>query len=148
MLTLPALPSFREKDRHRRAFFVTYGASHIAKIAPVIRAVEKQGIECLVLALTIGHKKAIQLGLKPLGYRDFLSLWGERAEEMLERGRYLSEGNTHPDVDEHETACYLGTNFQEWVGELGEEQARKRYAEQGRHGFLPVRFMGNILDTL
>lgn len=148
MLTLPPLPSFREQDRRRRALFVTYGASHIAKIAPVIRAVERLGIECLVIALTIGYKKAIQLGLKPLGYRDFLALWGDRSEKVLELGRSLSAGNTHPDVDEHETACYLGANFQEWVDELGEMTARERYAKQGRHAFLPVRFMGKILDTL
>jgi hypothetical protein len=148
MLTLPALPLFRESDRHRRALFVTYGAGHIAKIAPVIRAMERQGIECLVIALTIGHKKAVQLGLKPLGYQDFLALWGERAGKVLERGRSLSAGNTHPDVDDYETACYLGTNFEEWVDVLGEEQARQRYVEQGRHGFLPVRFMGKVLDAL
>ena len=148
MLTFPALPSFREQDPRRRALFVTYGAGHIAKVAPVIRALEGQGIECLVIALTIGHKKALQLGLKPLGYRDFLALWGERADKVLERGRSLSAGNTHPDVEEHETSCYLGTNFQEWVDELGEEQAWQRYAELGRHGFLPVRFMGKVLDAL
>lgn len=148
MLTLPTLPSFREQDCHHRALFVTYGAGHIAKIVPVIRVMEKRGIECLVIALTIGHKKAVQLGLNPLGYQDFLALWGERAEKVLERGRSLSAGNTHPDVDKYETACYLGTNFQEWVDELGEEQARQRYAEQGRHGFLPVRFMGKVLDAL
>jgi len=109
---------------------------------------ERQGIECMLIALTIGHKKAVQLGLKPLGYRDFLALWGERAGKVLERGRSLMAGNTHPDVEEHETACYLGTNLQEWVDELGEERALQRYAEQGRHGFLPVRFMGKVLDTL
>lgn len=148
MLTLPSLPSFCEPERRYRALFVTYGASHIAKITPVVREVEKQGIECLVIALTIGHRKALQLGLNPVGYRDFLALWGDQSEKVLALGRSLSAGNVHPDVDEHETACYLGTNVQEWVDELGEIHALARYATQGRHGFLPVRFMGKILDTL
>ncbi len=142
------MPTFRSPDRSRRALFVTYGAGHVAKIAPVVQALEKRGTECLVIALTIGYKKAVQLGLRPFGYRDFLALWGNQCETVLERGRTLSTGNTHPDVDEFETACYLGSNFQEWADELGREAAERLFAERGRHGFMPVRFMGRILDHL
>lgn len=148
MLSVPALPAFGEPDVRRRALFITYGAGHIAKVAPVVRELESQGIECMVMALTIGYQKALQLGLRPVGYRDFLGLTGDRAAAVLARGHTLLAGNTHPDVDVHETCCYLGINFQEWVDEWGEDGAQQRYAEQGRRGFLPVRFMGQVLDAL
>lgn len=53
-----SIPAFGNPDRSRRALFVTYGASHIAKVAPVVRELEMQGVECLVIALTTGFKKA------------------------------------------------------------------------------------------
>jgi hypothetical protein len=148
MLTSVPLPTFKNHRIDRRAFFVTYGASHIAKIAPVIRELEIRGIECLVMALTIGHKKAKQMGLDPLGYRDFLPLLGERATDVLSIGESMQSGNTHPDVDLHETHCYLGINYLEWLDDLGEEAARAKYADRGRQGFMPVRFMGAVLDSL
>ena len=58
MLTRQDLPRFSEKQRDRRALLVSYGASHIAKVAPVVRELESRGIECVVMALTIGQQKA------------------------------------------------------------------------------------------
>jgi hypothetical protein len=141
------LPSFRTADRRRRAFFVTYGASHVAKVAPVVRELERRGVECLVMALTIGYRTAEQLGLRPVGYRHFLPLVSD-AGQILANGRWLAEGNDHPDVQPEETHCYLGINYQEWVDELGEAGALARYVEQGRQGFMPVRFMGQVIDAL
>lgn len=142
------MPVFQIADRRCRVLFVTYGAGHIAKVVPVVRELERAGLECMVIALTIAHKKAVQMGLTPLGYQDFLPLLGDRAEVVLARGRALMAGNTHPDVQAHETCCYLGINYQEWVDELGEEGAAQRYAQRGRQGFMPVGFMGQILDAL
>jgi hypothetical protein len=139
--------AFLASDRRGRAFFITYGASHVAKVAPVVRELQAVGVECRVMALTIGYKRAIQLGLEPLGYKDFLHL-ADDPEAVLSCGRSLMAGNVHPDVDEHETCCYLGTNYQEWVSELGPDGAAARYAERGRQGFMPVRFMGKVIDEL
>lgn len=147
MPALPKLPAFREPDRRRRAFFITYGASHIAKVAPVVRELERRGIECMVMALTIGYKSAQRLGLNPLGYKDFLGLAGD-ADRVLARGRTLAQGNVHPDVDSHETLCYLGINYEEWVDTLGEAGATALYAARGRQAFMPVAFMGRVLDAL
>jgi hypothetical protein len=148
MLTQQVLPSFSEKRRDRRAFLVSYGASHIAKVAPVVRELESRGIQCVVLALTIGHQKAKQLGLQPVGYQNFLSLLGDRAEQALRLGEALLPGNNHPDVDPVETRCYLGINYLEWVDELGDAGASEQYRARGRQGFMPVGFMGKILDAL
>lgn len=148
MLNPGTWPRFREPSRQRRAFFVSYGAGHIAKVAPVIRELRRQGIECMLMALTIGHPKARQLGLEPLGYRDFLPLLGQRAEEALRWGDELLAGNTHPEVTLEETRCYLGINYLQWVDAEGETDARLRYQHQGRQGFMPVDFMGLVLDAL
>jgi hypothetical protein len=139
--------AFVEKDRARRAFFITYGASHVAKVAPVVRELRRRNVECLVMALTIGYKRAVQTGLEPVGYKDFLHLAND-AEAVLACGRSLMEGNVHPDVDEYETCCYMGINYREWVGELGAERAAAMYAQRGRQGFMPVRFMGKVIDEL
>ncbi len=126
--------------------FVAYGSGHIAKVAPVIRHLQAEGVQCHLLALTLGHKQAQRMGLDPLGYHDFLHLTSR--EDVLARGQALLEGNSHPDVDEFESICYLGINYQDWVEQYGEEIAARRYAQGGRRAFLPVRFLGRVIDQL
>ena len=142
-----SIPAFRTSDRSRRALFVTYGASHIAKVAPVVWQLESSGVECLVIALTTGFEKARQLGLAPLGYKDFLHLVDD-AEAVLALGKTLAVGNVHPDVGQFESACYLGVNYDEWMTDFGCTGAAQRYAEKGRRGFLPVRFMLKVVHSL
>jgi hypothetical protein len=128
------------------ALFVTYGNGHIAKVAPVVRALEAKGIECVVLALTLGYKQSQAMGLVPLGYKDFLHLVDR--EKALHYGRKLWPENRHPDVDEFESCCYLGINYLDWVEAHGEEAAAQLYATKGRRGFLPLRFLGKVIDAL
>jgi hypothetical protein len=126
--------------------FVTYGNGHIAKVAPVAEALDAQGIPATVLALTLGYSQARARGMRPLGYKDFMHLVD--ADRALHYGRRLWPDNRHPDVDELESCCYLGINYLEWVETYGEEGAARRYAERGRRGFLPVQFMGKVIDSL
>ncbi|WP_421956090.1 UDP-glycosyltransferase [Polaromonas sp.] len=126
--------------------FVTYGGGHIAKVAPVVKELERQGVNCTVLALTVGHAAARRLGLSPVGYRDCLHLVD--ADKALAWGRKLLDGNTHPDVDAHESCCYLGINYLDWVERFGEAEAEQRYREGGRRSFLPLAFMGRLIDEL
>jgi hypothetical protein len=141
-----ALAAFAAAPRNRRALFVTYGGGHVTKVAAVVPELERMGVRCLVIALTIGFKQARRLGLDPLGYRDFLHLVDREA--VLEAGRGLLAGNRHPDVDEMESCCYLGVNYREWVDELGAAAAAQRYAASGRQGFQPRRFFEAILREL
>jgi hypothetical protein len=129
-----------------RVLFVTYGNGHIAKVEPVVRELERQGVECFVLALTLGYKQSLAMGLRPLGYKDLLHLVDR--ERALEYGRQLWPDNRHPDVDELESCSYLGMNYLEWVETHGEDGAARQYAEKGRRGFLPVRTMGKVIDWL
>ena len=142
-----SIPTFRTADRCRRALFVTYGASHIAKVAPVVKELERRGVECLLIALTTGFRKAKQLGLSPIGYKDFLDLVDDPLG-VLKLGETLTGNNTHPEVGAFESACYLGINYTEWVGELGTAGAALRYAQRGRRGFLPTRFMSKVIEAL
>lgn len=130
----------------RPILFVAYGSGHIAKVAPVIRFLRAQGVPCELLALTLGYRQAQRLGLDPKGYRDFLHL--ADADAALSRGAQLLEGNQHPDVDDDESRCYLGINYQEWVESYGEESARERYRRGGRRSFFPLRFIGEVIDLL
>lgn len=147
MVVVPPVPSFRTSDRRKRAFFVTYGAGHVAKVAPVVHALREQGVECIVMALTIGYRRARELGLQPVGYRDFLGLLDDPAGAVA-RGRAMLEGNTHPEVDDLESCCYLGINHSDQVATLGPEAAEAAYLRSGRQGFMPVGFMGQVIDAL
>jgi hypothetical protein len=126
--------------------FVAYGGGHIAKVAPVVKELQRRGVHCTVLALTVGFRAAQRLGLNPVGYRDFLHLVD--ADRALRLGRELLAGNQHPDVDEQESLAYLGINYLDWVERHGEEEAARRYRQGGRRSFLPLSFLGRILDDL
>lgn len=126
--------------------FVTYGNGHIAKVAPVVRALEARGVPCTVLALTLGLQQARRMGLHPIGYQDLLHLFD--ADAALRHGRALLADNQHPDVEEQESCAYLGINYLEWVETHGAQEAARLYAEKGRRGFLPVRTMERVIRWL
>ena len=126
--------------------FVTYGNGHIAKVAPIVKALETRGVSCRVLALTLGFMQARRMGLEPLGYRDFMHLVD--ADKALAYGRKLWPENRHPDVDQFESCCYLGVNYLDWVEAHGEEKAAQMYAGGGRRSFLPLQFMGRLIESL
>lgn len=130
-----------------KALFVTYGGGHITMAAPVVQELERQGVRCEVMALTTGYAKAQQLGLRPLGYRDFQALVPDR-EQVLAWGRALADGNEHPQVDREESHWYLGVNYAQWVRSHGEAGAQQRYRELGRRGFYPLDFMTAVIRQL
>ena len=126
--------------------FVTYGNGHVTKVAPVVTALRKRGVPVVVMALTLGLRQGQALGLDPVSYRDFLHLVD--SEQALAFGRELLAGNNHPDVDESESVAYLGINFLQWVDQFGLEEAKNRYAAGGRRTFLPLDFIGKVIDEL
>lgn len=139
---MPAPPSVHSDG----VLFVTYGNGHIAKVAPVVRALEAHGVHCWVLAMTLGFMQARRLGLQPLCYSNFMHLVD--ADEALTHGRRLWPENQHPDVDEFESCCYLGVNYLDWVEAYGEQKAAELYAKGGRRSFMPLRFMGRVIESL
>ncbi|MDH4426000.1 MAG: hypothetical protein QE495_06075 [Acidovorax sp.] len=127
-------------------FFVTYGNGHIAKVAPVVHALRERGVRTKVMALTLGYRQARRLGLDPVGYKDFLHLVD--AERAQAYGNRLLPGNSHPDVDDAESVAYLGINYLDWVDRYGEEGARQRYEAGGRRSFMPLGFIGRVIDEI
>ena len=94
------------------------GALDLDEAQRLARHLQAEGVRCDLLALTLGHKQARRLGLDPRGYRDILHLVDRDA--ILARGQQLLAGNSHPDVDDFESQCYLGINYQEWVDAHGD----------------------------
>ena len=126
--------------------FVTYGNGHVAKVSPVVAALRERGVVVVVMALTLGLKQAQVMGLQPVSYRDYLHFVD--SERALAFGRELLAGNSHPDVDESESVAYLGINFLDWVERFGLQEAHRRYAEGGRRAFLPLNFIGKLIDEV
>ena len=67
---------------------------------------------------------------------------------IMRLGRELAYGNSHPDVSDHESYCYLGVNYNEWITDLGTAGAAQNLALHGRRGFLPIKFMSLIVKSL
>jgi hypothetical protein len=133
-------------SRTPRALFVTYGGGHVGMVLPVIRELEAlwPGVDCQLMALTTGHLRA--KAVRPtLGYRDCLHLVD--ADAARQWGTRLSEGNTSPDVPIDETIAYLGINYLDLIAQHGEVGAADIYRQQGRYGFLPLRFMARLIDA-
>ena len=126
--------------------FVTYGNGHVAKVAPVVAALRERGVVVVVMALTLGLKQAQAMGLQPVSYRDYLHFVDSK--RALAFGRELLAGNSHPDVDESESVAYLGINFLDWVERFGLREAHRRYAEGGRRAFLPLNFIGKVIEEV
>ena len=147
MIAEPGNALSNSESEQIRVFFVAYGSAHIAKVGPVVRELERRGVDCVVMALTVGYGQALRLGLRPVGYRDFIHLVDD-PKRAIEIGKTLIDGNSHPDVDPDESAAYLGVNYLEWVDLYGEYAAERLYSEGGRRAFKPVNFMKRVLTYL
>jgi hypothetical protein len=86
--------------------FVTYGNGHIAKAAPVVKALRGEKRFVRRDGVDLGYRQAKRLGLAPVGYQGTSAAWST-FRESLPMGALLA-GNSHPDVDERESLCYLG----------------------------------------
>ena len=116
-------------------------------VAPVVKALQLRGVECHVIALTTGYRKAQLLGLNPRGYRDYQNLVPDIGR-VLAWGQQLAPENSHPDVETSESLAYLGINFSQWVHDHGEAEAWSLYAKHGRLGFYPLNFMRLVLQEV
>ena len=133
---------------NRKILFVAYGGGHIAMVLPVmqqLRLLDSQ-TECVLLALTTAYQLAQKTGEHPLGYKDFLHLVD--TPEALYWGEVLLGGNNSPDVSREESIAYLGINYLDLIAQHGETGAAKLYAEKGRYGFAPLRFMNLLIKAI
>lgn len=125
--------------------FISYGAGHVAMLRPVAEELQRRGHDVRFLAITTARAA---LSGSPVPVIGFADLWafaepGARAygEELA---RELGQGGP---VAHDESVAYLGMSFAELVRAHGEIEARRLYAERGRHAFLPVELMRRWLSA-
>ena len=125
---------------------VSYGGGHVAMMIPLARALLARGRDVRILALTTAEQAVRRAGLSSLGMRDFLRPEDDRARQWGERlAAALDQSGLVP---REESVAYLGLSYADLVDEVGEVEAVRRYAEQGRQAFRPVRLMSRILSEL
>lgn len=129
----------------KKVLFVCYGSGHVRMVVPVARALQASGrAQVQVLGLTTAAPVLREAGLPLLQIKDFTNPGDATA---LDTGRTLMQAMGSVS-DEEETAAYLGLSYAELVADVGEEQARQRYARDGRQAFLPVRLLQRILKAV
>lgn len=130
----------------KKLLFVTYGSGHVRMVLPLALAVRAAGLaEPVVLALTTAAVPVRQSGLPMLQFKDFL-----REDDEVSRGhgeRLLAALPT-PAIDPAESLAYLGLCYAELEAQVGAEQARLRYARDGRQAFLPVQTLMRMLRSV
>lgn len=131
-----------------KLLFVTYGGGHISMILPVMAQLRSMHphAQCVLLALTNGHARAVKAGEAALGYRDFMHLVDRPAAEHW--GRQLHADNNSPDVSQEESIAYLGINYLDLIAQHGEAGAAALYAKDGRYAFRPLPFMRRLFDEV
>jgi hypothetical protein len=115
-------------------------------VLPVARRAQESGHEVTLIALTTALQPALASGVRSIGYANLWHLAGPDARRFGER---LCPAVSERDpVPPEESIAYHGINFAELVECEGLERATARYTRDGRHAFLPVRFMKRVLQDL
>lgn len=127
-------------------FLVAYGGGHVALLSPIAQALRIAGQPFTFLALTTAQTVLDRTGIPSIGFRDL----PEAMEPEAKRWGQALAGGLQPSglVTPSETIAYLGASFRDLVAEHGEAEARRRYAEAGRHAFLPVATMRRVIARL
>lgn len=114
-------------------------------LSPVAVTAMEAGHDVCFLALTTARRMVEDRGIPAIGFAD---LMGFAAPGAAQFGVELAEGLA-PDgpVAMEESIAYLGASFAELVAEAGEAEARRLYAEKGRHAFLPTGFFRRWLGV-
>lgn len=127
--------------------FVTYGGGHVSMVIPVAQRLLQEGkVSVLVLALTTSAGAVREAGLPVLQVKDFVTASDNAA--MAWGAELAAELPKSPLVDDNESFAYLGLSFADLVEAHGLAEARKLYAQYGRHCFLPVQMMRRILSRV
>lgn len=132
----------------KRILFVSYGGGHINALLPLIKALKKERVEVLILALTTSAKVLNDEGINYYSYSDFADQY---SNNWYEYGKLLiGEENDDPinPVSYEESLAYHGINFVDLVSLHGEKIALSLYKKHGRQCFLPINFMKFILKSL
>lgn len=125
------------------ALLIAYGGGHVAMLVPIASALSARGWRISFLGLTTAANAVRAAGFKPLGFADFFHLAAPGAEEYGKRLVTGSSGSAS--VSHEESVAYHGASFAELVAKHGENDATRRFEEEGRQAFLPVDFMARVI---
>jgi hypothetical protein len=117
-------------------------------MAPVVATLAARGIvEPVALALTSAAATFRRRGLPFTCYRDYVDPTADR--EALRLGEeLLATLGTGSTVDPDESIAYLGLSMAALISEVGEAEARARFAKVGRHAFLQRSVLRRIVDCV
>ena len=130
-----------------RALLVGYGGSHIQIIHALADCLGRRRIDHTILALTTGGVYLDSLGYPFLSYRDFVTPEDERAHA---HGTRLAASMHTPEtgIPLEESVAYLGLSFADMEDRVGEAEAQRLFAEQGRHAFLQTGVLRRVFDKV
>jgi hypothetical protein len=125
---------------------VSYGGGHVAMLVPIAQKLISLGHSVTFLALTTARVVTDRFGIPAIGFSDLPeAVEAEALRWGLELARDLPTGSP---VSQEETIAYLGASFRDLVAEFGLLEAKQRYAEAGRHAFLPVATMRRMMARI
>jgi hypothetical protein len=128
----------------QKLLFVTYGGGHVAMLLPVMTLARDAGFDVQVIALTTARSAVADAGFAPIGFADLYEFAAPGARDC---GVQLCAGmDDSGPVSRDESIAYHGINFADLVAEHNEQEAWRRYHDQGRHAFLPTRFFTRLLE--
>ncbi|MFU1477805.1 hypothetical protein ACM25N_08885 [Roseovarius sp. C7] len=132
---------------HPKILFVTYGGGHadiVAELLPSLHDISAP--PPVVLALTTAAKRLEGARAQIMQCHQYLPMAGY--EDALEIGAALASDLWTSDstVSWEETCAYLGISMKDLQREIGSNQARTLYANDGRKAFCPVSFMEAVLE--
>ncbi len=126
---------------------VAYGGGHMRMLVPVAHELVARGAQVTLLPLTAAIPGARSSGLPSRTLAELIAGWPDR-ERILELGRGIAPVSGHPSISDIETHVYHGLGLSDLIEDLGEDAARKKFAEIGRKAFHPTHSWARILADL
>jgi len=128
-------------------FLTSYGGAHVEAIIPLIKELEKRGIQYTYLALTIASVVAEKRGVKHLSISDFVS---PSAPNIEKYGRMLlsAHHNAGAGIRVEDSLAYLGSLLNDTAQIVGFDRAFTRYNEVGLNAFTPLNTAKRILSEV
>ncbi|WP_395687139.1 CDP-glycerol glycerophosphotransferase family protein [Caenimonas koreensis] len=130
----------------KRVLVVSYGGAHVAAALPLHAALHDAGIEPVMLGLTTAADVLRRHSIAGTRFLDHVDITDPHVRRW---GDYLCQFH-HRDgigITREESVAYLGASLAELVGEVGEEEALRRYAGQGLNALLPVKTLQRIIKA-
>lgn len=132
----------------KKIFMPTYGAGHVNIIIPVAKELKRQGIDVVILGLTIAVPVLERQNIKYKKLQDYLFLYSiEQRKKIEEIGEKLAliNHNDQLEISFEDTKYYYGIGMYCLIEEYGEKKAYELYNEGNRKVFCPVSFMEKVL---